>query len=458
MSINKKQARIAVIIAVHNGAKWIQESILSCMDQELMPVELVVVDDGSTDGTAEVVKALDIPGLVFIRLEENVWMAEARNVGAAMTSAPLLLFWDADDVMRPDFLLRMAADLKPDAVASYCGRSFFSQDGRKARRPMAAPAYDRVKLWKQNYVPSPMLVRRHDWEAAGRWIEPPVRAMPDWHLALRLSRRGPLCASSAMARVRRHADNHMLSWAADGVHAQDVVRMDAVSLSVVCIYGGRLPGLMKRWMEAVINSLAVLGKRAELLILDGSNDGFPGMEPHEIWESITVRRMAGPSLVEAERMEVRFALSQYLAAATNDAMRMTTGDVVWFIEDDMLVPVNACASMLSAMMTDKEGPAAAVTGFYRSRRRPERFLAAKVLRDRVEHLTELPVDVVNVDITGTGCLMVMRDQAPRCQALWRGVAAAHDWCFTGSMTEAGKRVLAVPSVVVPHHTTEKEWV
>lgn len=454
---SKPSREIAVIIAACNAEAYIAEALESVLRQTLKPVEIVVVDDASEDKTVDIVAdKFGHRGVELILLDERAWMAKARNIGAAATTAPLLMFWDADDIMPDNFLAQMAGDLKAELGMVYCGRTFFGEG--RPRSPMLAPAADRVRLWKQNFCPSPMLMRRAEFEAAGRWIEPPVRACPDWHLALRLSGRCGWGPSMAMGKIRRHSGNHTLTWAKRGAESMDAVRMDAASITVACIYGGRLPGLRQGWLDAVRASVLKAGKRVELIIVDGSTDGWGGLDlDRELsWcHTVTVKRARyGVDLTAVDRRKCARELSTMLAAATNDLRRMASGDILWLIEDDLIVPENACVDMLKVML-GQGGARAAVTGMYRSRHNPTKFLAANIGPRGPKHLTELPAEPGPIDLSGTGCLMLLRDLMPSVEALFRGKVAAHDWALSDALASRGNKVWMVANVVVPHYQTEE---
>ena len=100
---------IAVVIPARDPGPFLDETLRSLLDQTLRPTEIVVVDDGSRDDSvAESVARF--PGVGLIRQEPS-GRGHARNQGAAATSAPYLLFLDADDLLRPDSLALMSAVL-----------------------------------------------------------------------------------------------------------------------------------------------------------------------------------------------------------------------------------------------------------------------------------------------------------------------------------------------------------
>jgi glycosyltransferase involved in cell wall biosynthesis len=93
---------ISVIIPVFNGERFIAEAIQSVLAQNYEPLEIIVVDDGSTDGTAEVVKILG-EKIRYI-FQENGGIAAARNTGLRAASGDYIAFLDADDLFCNDKL------------------------------------------------------------------------------------------------------------------------------------------------------------------------------------------------------------------------------------------------------------------------------------------------------------------------------------------------------------------
>jgi hypothetical protein len=98
---------ITAVIPVYNRAHLLERAVGSVWGQELPPVELVIVDDGSTDDTAAVVA--DLPGNNRYLYQDNAGGAAARNRGVAEATTEWVAFLDSDDVWRPDHLCRVAA-------------------------------------------------------------------------------------------------------------------------------------------------------------------------------------------------------------------------------------------------------------------------------------------------------------------------------------------------------------
>lgn len=128
-------ALVSVVVPVYNRPTLVQEAIRSVLEQTEPRFELVVVDDGSTDGTAGVVEARfgHDPRLRVVR-QQNGGTAAARNRGIDEARAPWIAFLDDDDVWLPGYLegqLRVAAE-NPDAAAVLCDARFEGSWERKA--------------------------------------------------------------------------------------------------------------------------------------------------------------------------------------------------------------------------------------------------------------------------------------------------------------------------------------
>ncbi|CAI3654987.1 glycosyltransferase family 2 protein [Clostridium neonatale] len=90
---------VSVIMAVYNGEKYIQEAIESVFNQTYKDIELVVVDDGSTDNTRKIVEKYED---VIYRYQENKGQGSARNLGIEVSKGEYLAFLDSDDLYAPD--------------------------------------------------------------------------------------------------------------------------------------------------------------------------------------------------------------------------------------------------------------------------------------------------------------------------------------------------------------------
>ncbi len=107
---------ISVIIPVHNGERFLAEAIRSVLAQTLPPNEIIVVDDGSTDASAEVARAFGLP--VRVLAQPNLGPAAARNLGVENACGDLLAFLDADDLWLPDKLARQTQVLRADPACA----------------------------------------------------------------------------------------------------------------------------------------------------------------------------------------------------------------------------------------------------------------------------------------------------------------------------------------------------
>jgi glycosyltransferase involved in cell wall biosynthesis len=90
---------VRVIITIHNGEKFLGEAITSVLAQDYSPIELIVVDDGSTDASARLVKGFG--SQLHYCYQPNAGTGAARNVGITLSLGDYLAFLDQDDVSEP---------------------------------------------------------------------------------------------------------------------------------------------------------------------------------------------------------------------------------------------------------------------------------------------------------------------------------------------------------------------
>jgi len=100
------QPKLSVVIPTYNRRAILEKALLALASQTLSPeeYEVVLVDDGSTDGTRAMVDSLDLPFSLTYRYQERKGPAAARNAGIRLAKAPIVVFIDSDIVVKPGFL------------------------------------------------------------------------------------------------------------------------------------------------------------------------------------------------------------------------------------------------------------------------------------------------------------------------------------------------------------------
>ena len=131
---------LTVLMPCWNAAGSIQRSIASVLDEREVTLECVVIDDGSTDGTADVVAAIARrdPRVVLVRLATNGGVSNARNEGLAVARGEWLAFLDADDRLLPGGIAALMRPTADPAVRAVIGQRIWT-DGEKT---WLSPVYD----------------------------------------------------------------------------------------------------------------------------------------------------------------------------------------------------------------------------------------------------------------------------------------------------------------------------
>jgi len=204
---------VAVIIPTFNRAALLERAVQSVLHQTFRDFELVVVDDGSTDNTAElpVFKNPD-PRLCSIRLPENRGVSAARNAGVKATTAPWLAFLDSDDEWLPEKLEKQVrwTQLHPDMYIVQT-REIWIRHGRRVNPPKTHEKIEgdlfAASLERCMITPSSVMLRRTLFELAGGFNES-FQACEDYDLWLRITCRCPagLVVEYLLKRYGGHAD------------------------------------------------------------------------------------------------------------------------------------------------------------------------------------------------------------------------------------------------------------
>jgi FkbM family methyltransferase len=208
---------VSVILPTRNRRQWLRHSIGSVLQQTFRDFELIVIDDASADGTAELVEGLGDSRVRYVRMDTRVGAARARNEGVRLGRGQLLAFQDSDDEWLPEKLERQVRLMQASApdVGLIVG-AFVLREGNRQREVRSAALergadYDLDIIQGVPLVTPLWLVRRTALEAAGLF-DTTLASSEDYELAFRLSR---VCRFRAVPDIVLVKNGHAASLSAD---------------------------------------------------------------------------------------------------------------------------------------------------------------------------------------------------------------------------------------------------
>jgi glycosyltransferase involved in cell wall biosynthesis len=182
---------VSVVIPAHNAERTIRATIASVLNQTITDLEIIVVDDGSQDGTVAIAHSFSDPRIQVIS-KPNGGVAVARNCGIACTTGEFIAFLDADDCWKTDKLEKQLAALQanPKAAVAYSWTDWIDESGQFLRhgRHLSPSGNVYAALLTTNFLEngSNLLVRRSALMQVGGFDESLSRAH-DWEMGLRLA-------------------------------------------------------------------------------------------------------------------------------------------------------------------------------------------------------------------------------------------------------------------------------
>jgi SAM-dependent methyltransferase len=224
---------VSIVIACYNQSRFLAEAIVSALEQTARIVEVIVIDDGSTDNPAEVV--VRFPGVRLIR-QENQGLSSARNTGWRASQGRYVVFLDADDRLLPE---AVAVNLRsfegnPFAAFVHGGYRWIDADGRPSsisvENSIATDAYETLLRGNRIGMHATVMYRRDRLEEIGGF-DIGLRACEDYDVYLRLARiHRIVSAPEVVAEYRRH----------DGNMSKNTPLMLATALQVLRRQGGHV--------------------------------------------------------------------------------------------------------------------------------------------------------------------------------------------------------------------------
>ncbi|NQV11802.1 glycosyltransferase family 2 protein [Candidatus Uhrbacteria bacterium] len=171
---------ISVIIPTYNHASSVVKTIESALASQNVNTEIIVIDDGSTDDTKEVLSQYDGNDAVKVIYQKNRGSNPTRNRGYDESEGEYLIFLDADAVLEPDALSQLKNVLR-DSKAS-----FSYSDFRFGWKLFKTGEYDLERLRKMNYIHTSSLIKREDFPK----FDEAIKRFQDWDLWLTMAAQG----------------------------------------------------------------------------------------------------------------------------------------------------------------------------------------------------------------------------------------------------------------------------
>lgn len=219
---------VSVVIPTHNRADLLPRTLASILDQTLRPAEVIVVDDGSTDGTEQLARSFP-PPVKYVRIE-NSGVCRARNVGSDRAAAPWIAYCDSDDLWHPRKLEAQARLLQavPGLEFAFTNFSVVSGDTWAAATKFdeAPPGFWDVAVRKvspdafvvdtslyerilryQPIFPSTIIMSQGFFRRIGPWVDAIGRTLSeDLEFILRCVNQSPIgVVSSPLVGIRKHS-------------------------------------------------------------------------------------------------------------------------------------------------------------------------------------------------------------------------------------------------------------
>ncbi len=322
---------VSVVIPTFNRRQWISATVESVLAQTFRDLEVIVVDDGSTDGSADMLDEAFGDRIRIERLPSNLGRSTARNVGWALAKGEFVAFLDSDDLWSPDKLSRQLPYFgRPEVALVHCWVGKTDATGLRQERESldleqefrvaAARGYGYggiTQTWCRMYT-SAVVLRRDLLQKTGGF-DPRLSNFEDWDVLWRVARLGEVATvPETLVLHRTHPGNTPTVWANDAaqwlaVNHKHLAELEGTTLGpeerrargnlllniALGEYWRRDLAASRRWIwRALLADPGVLARSADYV---WRAPLLHAVLPHRLADRVLTRISADPYVASAEQ-------------------------------------------------------------------------------------------------------------------------------------------------------------
>lgn len=185
-----KNPLVSIITPCFNQAEYLEETVENALKSTYRPLELLIINDGSTDNSAKIAEHLAAkhPEIRVLN-QANGGVSKARNNGINSSKGEILLPLDGDDLIAPNYIGEAVKVLcsRPDVKVVYCQAVKFNADGKKK---WSLKPFSRYQLAKDNMIFSAAVFWKKDAVAVGGFSEDMTMGREDWEFWIKMLKNG----------------------------------------------------------------------------------------------------------------------------------------------------------------------------------------------------------------------------------------------------------------------------
>lgn len=215
---------ISVIMTVYNGVNHIQSAINSVLKQSYTNFELVIVDDGSDDGTIQLLKHIEDDRILILRNENHKGLCKSRNMALEASRGNYISYLNWDNTWDPEYLeTTYGAFLElPDAEAIYSGQLLFK---RNSEKPFAVRfgCFNKSLLFNRNYIDINAFCHSRDvYNLVGGFNED-LNRFVDWDMVLRISKTMKIYSIPVLLSNYYYENTDYVDGDPHHIHSQEII-------------------------------------------------------------------------------------------------------------------------------------------------------------------------------------------------------------------------------------------
>jgi glycosyltransferase involved in cell wall biosynthesis len=224
-AVADKTHKVSVVIPTYNRASTIKRAVASVLAQGFPIHEVIIVDDGSTDDTLELLSFIKDSRIKIVKSPGRLGAPTARNLGVEASSGDWIAFQDSDDYWFGHKLERQfeRLDQIPDAILCYCGLIQY-YDGKLGFVPgenilkFEGSVYG--ELLKTSFISTQTIVVKRSAFLESGGFRPDMPRLQDWELVLRLAKMGSFCCALEPLVIVYSTPGNLTSDAGKGANAR----------------------------------------------------------------------------------------------------------------------------------------------------------------------------------------------------------------------------------------------